>query len=97
MSAVCSSDLSYEAKENIAYPRLVGHGGVPVWAPDARQPRDVSFQYGMDEREFFFRYGSERFLRLGFAELTFDDAKIAVRYVTELGAEAKKEVLQKQP
>lgn len=87
----------YEAKENIAYPRLIGHGGVPVWAPDAQQPRDVTFQYGMDEREFFYRYGRERFLRFGFAELTFDDKNIAVRYVTELGAESKHEVLQKEP
>jgi hypothetical protein len=86
----------YSARENIAYPRLLGHGGVPVWAPHDPRPGDVTFEYGRQQDEYFFRYGNERFLRLGFAELTFDDERIHVRYVTELGAEAKTEVLRKE-
>jgi hypothetical protein len=85
----------YNARENIAYPRLVGHGGVPVWAPKDSQPGDVAFEYGRQEDEYFLSY-RESFLRLGFAELTFNDAMIEVRYVTELGAQAKSEVLRKE-
>jgi hypothetical protein len=86
----------YNARENVAYPRLVGHGGVPVWAPQDTQPGDVTFEYGKQEDEYFFRYGRERLLRLGFAELTFDETTIEVRYVTELGAQAKNELLRKE-
>jgi hypothetical protein len=86
----------YEKRENIEYPRLVGHGGVPVWAPAAQKPADVRFEYGRQEGEYFYRYGDERFLRLGFAELTFDEKNIEVRYVTELGTEARREVLRKE-
>ncbi len=85
---------TYEERENIRYPRLVGHGGVPVWAPRQDAPPKVSYLYGRKEEEYFYRYGNERFLRLGFAELTFDDKQIAVRYVTELGTEAHSEVLR---
>jgi hypothetical protein len=50
----------------------------------------------MEQDEFFYRFGSERFLRFGFAELTFEEKSIGVRYLTELGAEAKKEHLNTQ-
>ena len=85
----------YKKRARIEYPRLIGHGGVPVWAPKVPQPADVVFQYGMEpEREYFERYGSERFQRFGFAELTFEEQHIEVRYLTELGAQAKDETLR---
>jgi 3',5'-cyclic AMP phosphodiesterase CpdA len=88
---------AYEARENIHYPRLVGHGGVPVWAPQAPAPPGISYQYGTAEDDYFYRFGNERFLRLGFAELTFEDKQIEVRYINEMGMEAKSEVLRSDP
>jgi hypothetical protein len=84
---------AYAPRPHIAYPRLVGHGGVPVWAPQSPAPSGVSYQYGTAEDDYLYRFG-ERFLRLGFAELTFEMKSIEVRYVNELGIEAKKEGLE---
>jgi hypothetical protein len=87
----------YEEREQITYPRLVGHGGVPVLAPKTAKPKGVSFQFGEAENEYFYGFVNERFQRFGFAELTFDNDSIAVRYVTELGAQAEKESLKVKP
>jgi hypothetical protein len=89
----------YEERERVTYPRLVGHGGVPVLAPspNAVKPNGVRFQFGEAEDEYFYGFVNERFQRFGFAELTFENDSIEVRYVTELGAQATKETLKAKP
>jgi hypothetical protein len=88
---------AYDPHPPVAYPRLVGHGGVPVWAPKSPKPAGVSYLYGTAEDDYLYRFGGEKFLRLGFVELTFEMKSIAVRYVNELGMEANKEVLKAEP
>jgi hypothetical protein len=82
----------YKPRGGIEYPRLIGHGGVPVWTPQGNQPDEVTYEFGRDQREYLLSYG-EKFQRFGFAELTFDRERLEVRYITELGNESKKELL----
>jgi hypothetical protein len=79
----------YKPTQNIQYPRLVGHGGVPVWASTKPSPPGVIYEY----QEYFFGGVGEKFARFGFAILDFDADKIAVRYVNERGEEHYREVL----
>jgi hypothetical protein len=82
----------YRRREQIEYPRLIGHGGVPVWAPAAAH-QGLLYEAGLTESEYFEAYRKERFLRFGFAELTLHGPRIDVRYVTELGRTAHTETI----
>jgi hypothetical protein len=78
----------YEPGDGILYPRLIGHGGVPVWAELKKPPAGVTYQY-----QEWLASGFEKFARFGFAVLDFCDSKIKVRYINELGVPHKDEVL----
>jgi hypothetical protein len=70
----------YEPCDNIAYPRLVGHGGVPVWADNRPAPPTV--RHVLQES---MKSGFEKFGRFGFAVLDLNDKTIQVRYICERG------------
>ena len=70
----------YQRRHYIQSPRLIGHGGVPVWAPRKPKPLGVEFEYSA-----FLESGLEQFQRFGFAVLDFDDDKIGVRHIGEDG------------
>jgi hypothetical protein len=78
----------YQPQDNIRYPRLLGHGGVPVWAELKEPPAGVTYQY-----QEWLASGFEKFARFGFAILDFCESKIKVRYINELGVTHKDEVL----
>ena len=71
--------------------RLVGHGGVPVWARSASKPVPDGVEY-VSTRGF--RSGIERFALFGFAVLDFDGPRIHVRYIDEHGEPEWTEVLE---
>ena len=79
----------YQAQDNIRYPRLLGHGGVPVWAELKKPPSGVTYQY-----QEWLANGLEKFARFGFAVLDFYESNINVRYINELGIPHKDEVLE---
>jgi len=70
----------YQPRHYIQSPRLIGHGGVPVWAPTAAKPMGVEFEYTGSIAS-----GLEQFLRFGFAVLDFDGANIGVQHIGEDG------------
>lgn len=81
----------YEPRPYLKYGRLVGHGGVPVWARSASKPVPEGVAY-VSTRGF--RSGIERFALFGFAVLDFDGPQIRVRYIDEHGEPEWTEVLQ---
>jgi hypothetical protein len=70
----------YQPSHHIQSPRLIGNGGVPVWAPTASKPAGVEFEYAL-----FVESGLEKFLKFGFAVLDFERDKIGVKYIGENG------------
>lgn len=73
----------YDAFRNVQYPRLVGHGGVPVYMTHGKDDplvSPVSYEY----RDFIPK-GLESWAVFGFAVLDFDGPRITVRYVNEFG------------
>lgn len=79
----------YEPQHQIEYPRLIGHGGVPVYASSAPVPAGVRYEY-----KGKFDTGLEEWAIFGFAVLDFDDRQIHVRYINENGEEHYRETLQ---
>jgi hypothetical protein len=78
----------YKPLHNIAYPRLLGDGGVPVYADTGDLPQEVAYEH----RESF-PAGWETWALFGFAVLDFQDQNINVRYINEYGAPYKTETL----
>lgn len=78
----------YEPAHGIAAPRLIGHGGVPVYASDAALPAGVGYAY-----QESFETGFESWALFGFAVLDFDGDCIDVRYINEYGYEHHRETL----
>lgn len=72
----------YDRNHPVRHARLVGHGGVPVYAGKDVTPPGVTHEF----RETF-RQGLERFTRFGFAVLDFEDGSIRARYISEDGVE----------
>jgi hypothetical protein len=70
----------YQRRHYIESPRLIGNGGVPVWAPRKPKPLGVEFEYTE-----FIQSGLEDFLKFGFAVLDFEGDTIGVRYLGENG------------
>jgi len=69
----------YEPRNKIAYPRCIGHGGVPEYASDREKPSTVRYVYQASLETNLF----ESWALFGFAVLDFDDAQINVRYINE--------------
>lgn len=75
----------YEAHENIKYPRLIGHGGVPVLIDDDQgTPAGVRYEYREAAED---DAGPERWRLFGFVVLDFDGPDVVVRYYNEQGVE----------
>jgi 3',5'-cyclic AMP phosphodiesterase CpdA len=73
----------YDAFQDVNYPRLIGHGGVPVYMTHARDDplqSPVCYEY----RDFIPK-GLENWAVFGFAVLDFAGPRITVRYVNERG------------
>ncbi len=80
--------VCYEPQHGIEYARLIGHGGVPVWASGNALPAGVSYEFTDSHNT-----GWEQWAMFGFAVLDFDDQQIRVRYINENGFKHHEEVL----
>lgn len=80
----------YKPREDLPYGRLIGHGGVPVWARPKSKAVPATVQYVSTNG---FRSGIERFALFGFAVLDFDAAQIGVRYFDEHGEVEQSETI----
>lgn len=81
--------VAYEPRPNLRFGRCVGHGGVPVWAPDSSLPPGVQWH----ETDYLID-GLEHFARFGFATLEFDGPRIRVSYRGERGQPRYQEVIE---
>lgn len=81
----------YKESEGIKYPRLVGHGGVPVYMTHGK---DSGYKEpALYENREYIKHGLERWAYFGFAVLDLDGRNASVRYISETG----KEELNKDP
>lgn len=80
----------YKPRPDLKYGRLIGHGGVPVWARSATTPTPDTVTY-VSTRGF--RSGIERFALFGFAVLDLDGPRIRARYFDEYGDTEWTEIL----
>lgn len=83
----------YKERPDLRYGRLVGHGGVPVWAK-AWKNIDDRVEY-VSNRSF--RSGLEKFALFGFAVLDFAGENIQVRYYDEHGQVERSENILRWP
>ncbi|MGY3388744.1 hypothetical protein ACVWW6_001335 [Bradyrhizobium sp. USDA 3311] len=85
--------VAYSEYGGIRYPRLVGHGGVPVYMTHAEgeaYPVPAIFE----DRRFISYNGSvlpEKWAYMGFAVMDFDGPELTTRYVDENGLVLKEE------
>jgi hypothetical protein len=79
----------YDDNHRVKKARLIGHGGVPVYALNDDLPTGVTWEFKES-----FSSGLESFARFGFAVLDFDSDKLKVRYLDEDGAENYAELIQ---
>lgn len=83
----------YSPREGIEYPRLIGHGGVPVYAYAGNKPPNVTYE--MTDVMTDAKTGWE-FARFGFVVLDFKtDGTILTRYISENGTTHIEETLKK--
>lgn len=81
--------MIFGVHDNVQYARLVGHGGVPVYADSGDPPAPATFQTsGFIESNPF-----ERWAYMGFAVFDFDGPAIDIRYINENGQIDKRERL----
>ena len=81
--------LTHSSYEGVRYPRLVGHGGVPVYMTHAEgdaYPAPATFE---DRR--YIAHGLEKWAYMGFVVLDFDGPTFKTRYVDENGLVTKEE------
>jgi hypothetical protein len=71
----------YAPTNNIKYPALIGHGGVPVYSSN-KAPKQYAVRY-FDQRKF--THMMESFSYMGFAVVDLDGASGHVRYIDEKG------------
>ena len=83
----------YEPRENIKYPRCIGHGGIPFYVESSPLPtnKGVVYEYrdGFDDLMESWNY-------FGFVVLDFEGDSIDVRYINEQGYEHKRETILKK-
>ena len=70
----------YKERENIKFPRCIGHGGIPFYKGTNAYPDTVLYEYqdGFDHLLETWNY-------FGFVVLDFDDDRITARYISERG------------
>jgi len=84
--------VAYEPLPGLAYPRCLGHGGVPVYAgakPEDPLPPGVIWEH----RESFVK-GFETWARFGYAVLDLDGPRIEAVYYDEDGREGWRETVE---
>jgi hypothetical protein len=78
--------ILYDEHLKIKYPRLIGHGGVPVYMTHGeRDPFQSPIAYEYRKYISGGAFGIEHWAPFGFAVLDFDEAKINARYFYEDG------------
>ncbi len=83
--------MVYDPARGMAFPRCLGHGGVPVLlehGPDDPIPAPGRWQQGA-----FLEDRGQRWARFGFAVLDFDAGRIAVRYRDDEGTQTYAETM----
>ncbi|HKU77947.1 MAG TPA: metallophosphoesterase [Pyrinomonadaceae bacterium] len=80
----------YQPRENIEYPRCIGHGGVPFYVSNKDLPFGVSYEYQDGFRDYL-----EKWNYFGFAVLDFDETNIRVTYINEKGVPHHAETITK--
>jgi len=83
--------IIHEETVNVRAARLIGHGGVPVYMTHKDDNSYIKPANWEDRR--FIQSGLERWAMFGFAILDFEDDKIDVRYVDEMGSTIKSETI----
>jgi hypothetical protein len=81
----------YDETHLVRHARLIGHGGVPAYAPASGDALPAGVKYEFRES---FRQGMETFTRFGFATLDFDHDGLAVTYVDENGKSHYSEIIK---
>lgn len=81
--------IAYSSHEQIRYPRLIGHGGVPVYM--TRAETDAYVEPATFEDRRFIGNWPEKWAYMGFAVLDFDGPALTTRYVDEAGFQTKQE------
>lgn len=81
----------YQPRQNIEYPRCIGHGGVPFYVSKKKLPFGVTYEYQEGFRDYV-----ERWNYFGFAVLDFEETKIHVSYINERGMVHHQETLSKK-
>ncbi len=80
----------YKDRENVAYPRCIGHGGIPFYVKNDLLSAEsgVIYEYrdGFDDLLESWNY-------FGFVILDFDGDQIHARYINERGAEHRQETI----
>ena len=82
----------YKEREKIAYPRCIGHGGIPFYVADPiPDGSDVIYEYreGFDDLLESWNY-------FGFVIMDFNGDQIDVRYVNERGTQHHQETITRQ-
>lgn len=75
--------VTYEPHAHVKHGRLIGHGGVPVWADSPNEPLPFPGRYQSSK---FLKAGlNERFAYMGYAVLDFEGPTINVGYHDENG------------
>lgn len=80
----------YQNRENVEYPRCIGHGGIPFYVKNDPLPAKdgVTYEYrdGFDDLLETWNY-------FGFVVLDFEGDKIHARYINERGTQHQKETI----
>ncbi|CUX71680.1 MULTISPECIES: metallophosphoesterase [Agrobacterium] len=82
--------MVFAPHNNVQYARLIGHGGVPVYADKGEPPPPAVFQTSRT----ISTNPLEHWALMGFAVFDFDDAEVNVLYVDENGQIDKRETLR---
>ena len=80
----------YEPRENIRYPRCIGHGGVPFYVVRKKLPEGIAYEYRQGFRDLV-----EEWNYFGFVVMDFEGETINVRYVNERGVTHHEELITK--
>lgn len=81
----------YEPRENIEYPRCIGHGGIPFHLSQISPPAGVIYEYHDGFQDLL-----ESWNYFGFVVLDFEDDRIHVSYINERGDKHYEEVITKK-
>lgn len=83
----------YGERENVSYPRCIGHGGIPFYVAEGELPKEKGVV--KEYRQGFDDY-LETWNFFGFVVLDFEDDKIIARYINERGTEHEQETIIKR-